>query len=286
MLGAALLSILLVALLVTVHLLCTYWVRERQRVELRLVSLERQAVSHDAIQTAIHHFRHDLNNLLFSMSAAHEVARMTLKTNQPERVSQALDQVRTQLRHSMDFVQRFRPGSGHEPDAPVDMQQLALLMARPLAVPTSQLYLDPALAGWVVRAPPVTLAILVGNLIKNALEASGSVRIFRQGSALAVENPIQRVDLPVLLGDDIYAPGFSTKGDERGVGLDSAARAAEGCGLGLTHEVFHKRSAPWVRFLVDFGDAADRWSEELDDQAGAPLLPRTATLGDWPPEAR
>lgn len=285
MLGGILLSVLLVALMLTVHFMCAYWVLERQRVEQRMVSLERQAVSHDAIQTAIHHFRHDLNNLLFSMSAAHEVAQATLETNQPERASQAMERVRSQLRHSMDFVRRFRPGSGEEPDAPVDLQQLVLLMARPLAIPTSELSLDAALAGWVVRAPPVTLAILVGNLIKNALEASRRVRIRRRGSALSVENPVQRADLPVLEGDDIYGAGFSTKGDDRGVGLDSAARAADRCGLGLSHEVFHERSKPWVRFQVDFGDAAGELPVVPGGAGGSPLFPRTTTLGDWPPEA-
>jgi len=285
MVGSIVLSLLLVALLVTVHLMCAYWVVGRQRVELRLVSLERQAVSHDAIQTAIHHFRHDLNNLLFSMSAAQEVAQATLETNQPERASKAMERVRSQLRHSMDFVRRFRPGSGEEPDAPVDVHQLVLLMARPLAVPTSDLALDADLVGWVIRAPPVTLAILVGNLIKNALEASRRVRIRRRGSALSVENPVQRADLPVLEGEDIYEAGFSTKGDDRGVGLDSAARAADRCGLGLSHEVFQERSEPWVRFRVDFGDAAGDLPDLRGGAQGPPLIPRTATLGDWPPEA-
>jgi hypothetical protein len=267
--------------LLLVYVILARWVADRRRLDWRLAHLERQAVSHEAIKAALRHFRHDLNNLLFSMSAANRVARVTLEENQPDQASRALDVVEDQLRQSLDFVDRFHPGGEQELASPIDLRQVVLLLVRPLAIPTSEVIVARDLSGWVVEAPPVTFAVLLGNLIKNALEASQCVRVLRRGTALCLENPVRRAELPALLGEDIYVAGFSTKGPGRGIGLESARRAAAHCRVTLDHEIFQERGKPWVRFRVDFGEAA---AFEPTPESDRPI-PHTSTLGDWPPPA-
>jgi hypothetical protein len=227
----------------------------RHEARQRREALQQRELESVGVRRAIRHFRHDMGNQLGQVFWAYEVVRTGLDNADPAGARQALEDLYRYAQEFMTFVRGFDVDADGERPSEVDMSELVRQMSRPFAGNGTEVCLGPGLKGWYVSAPPVSLTMVVGNLIKNACEAARRVEVDRRGEALVVENPVAAADKALLADGSAFAEGTSGKGEGRGTGLDSAREAASRCGADLSAELLARDGVDWVRFRLAFPDA-------------------------------
>jgi len=247
-------AVIIVGLVTLLFALLRKGVSDRQVAALRSEALHQRELESVGVSRALRHFRHDMGNQLSGVSWAYEVLRSGVETNNRTEARQALEELNTYVRQFMTFVQGFSVDADGERPAMVDMNELVRQMCQPYAGNGSEVQLGPRLGGWLVSAPPVSLTMLVGNLVKNAFEASPEVYVDRLGDSLVIENGLQSADLALLTSGSAFEAGISSKGEGRGTGLDSAQEAASRCHAELDHELIQRDGRDWVRFRLTFGE--------------------------------
>lgn len=99
------------------------------------------------------------------------------------------------------------------------------------------------------------ILLITGNLIENALEAvvgreKAEVRVFigEDPEGLQIEVKDNGQGVPAEIQETMFQRGFSTKGEQRGIGLSLVQQHLTARGGTIQHD----RRAGWTRFLVGF----------------------------------
>lgn len=260
--ASVVISVVLVGLILVLFLLINHFIRERVELQADLMEVR---FTHEGIQAALRHFRHDLGNMLVTLAMANEVVKAEMGSGsaagppgdgengqqEPERARlvSALRLMDANTQRSIRFVESFDPGKPEQP-AVLDLAILVDQLGEALVMGPEAVKRE--FTSWVVRKPPASMTILVGNLIKNAIDCAGEAVVRRDGDVLSIENPVSAQEAEFLGREDIYGLGVSHNGEGRGVGLEGARMAAGRCGLELGHELFSVKGRQWVRFEVGF----------------------------------
>jgi hypothetical protein len=251
--GSIIIIVVLVALVVGLFSLFNLLARSRQDVRSRSDEMQVMAGEEQSFQLALQAFRHDLGNLLGMLQAERAQAEATVARGDLDEARLALARLEGVVQESIAFSAAFQPGGPEEQPLKVPVTVLVERLARQYRGPEQQAVLEPGLAGWYEVAPLVTLAMLIGNLLKNAFEAADTVTIRREGHTLSIENPVSEADEAWLRRADPYCTVRSSKGDGRGIGLASVRVAANRCGAEVSHRLLEGPEGLRVRFRLTFG---------------------------------
>lgn len=252
-------AIIIVGLVTLLFWLLRKGVHDRQEAVHRAEDLHQRELESVGVSCAIRHFQHDMGNQLSMVTYAWGVLRSGVETDNRAEARQALDYLNTYVSQFLTFVQGFHVDADGERPSSVKIGELVCQMSQPYTGNGAKVHLGSGLKGWYVSAPPVSLTMLVGNLLKNAFEAAPEaapdVYVDRLDGALVVENSVEEADLALLTDGTVFEAGVSSKGEGRGTGLDSAREAAARCCAELTHELLRRDGRDWVRFRVTFDEA-------------------------------
>lgn len=218
--------------------------QEETLIKLRLES--------QSVNSATRHFKHDLKNFLVGISLAQRMARVSLSDDDPEKVEASLETASEEVRRSLEFVTKFGLRPDEESPVTVNVGQVVLDISQIFIDMENEVSVNPSLLDWYVKAPHMTLTVLIGNLIKNATECSNSVRVDREGDSLRFTNPISPGDLDFLKIHDVFESGVSSKGPKRGIGLSSVKSSARICNAEVSYEITEEDTEPHIIFRVVF----------------------------------
>jgi signal transduction histidine kinase len=139
------------------------------------------------------------------------------------------------------------------PTASLVTTLVELYRSQPLAC-QRHLQLDPGTENQIIWTDPALLSRVLGNMVKNALEASEPGDVIKVGCCLGheqvcfwVHNPQH---IPLLSQQQIFKRSFSTKGENRGLGTYSMKLLSEGYLQGSVS--FRSSSAAGTTFLATY----------------------------------
>lgn len=272
--GSVIIAVLIAALVVALYAALDAMAGALQAARDRSAALERQRQTDEELKLAVRIFRHDLANVLGLATLRGSLAEYLVSRGSVAEAQRVVAQLQAALADGSALLDAFDLEVAPRTDVALD--QLGEHLALQFGDATHAVRLAPDLAGWTERAPAVTLTVLLGNLIKNALEAADAVDLRREGRTLVVRNRIAEADRALLADEQLYAPGASTKGRGRGLGLASARLAARQCRATLRHEVIEAPGGPEVEFRLTFGASLELSLVPASERSGPQqaLVPR------------
>jgi signal transduction histidine kinase len=201
---------------------------------------------------------HDLRNPVEGLKLLCHELRKRVEQNQPEHeiadtIAKSVDNLSTLVNQSLDFARLTKPEF-----APTDLIALADEVLKDFRFGEVELKKDYAENVPFIEIDPAQIKRVLANLIRNALEACYSKRIYTPcrlslalravGKKVRIEVADTGVGIPVEVREKIFEPFFSTKPGGHGLGLAFARQIISNHGGAIT---FTSEMGQGTRFVIE-----------------------------------